>query len=125
MALGWDTAVALAALDLGLPLVAAVPFSGQELRWALESQRLYHLILAQADAVEVICTPGFSPHKMQLRNMAMVGDCDFLLACWDGSPGGTANCVSYAESEGRPLYNCYNDLTGRPGLLYSPPNSHY
>src|SRR3546814_2405914 len=30
MALGWDTAWALAALDLGVPLTAAVPFSGQE-----------------------------------------------------------------------------------------------
>lgn len=113
VALGWDTAIALAALDLGLPLICAVPFAGQELRWSLESQRLYHSILERAQAVEVICSGGYSPIKMQLRNIAMVGDCDLILACWDGSPGGTANCVAFAEAEGRLVLNCYNDLTRR------------
>lgn len=122
VALGWDTAVALAAIDLGIPLVCAVPFLGQELRWPLESQRVYRWILERADAVEVICSGGYSPQKMQLRNIAMVGDCDLLLACWDGSPGGTGNCIRYAESEGRPILNCYNDLTASVSLAYSSPN---
>lgn len=116
VALGWDTAIALAALDLGLELVCAVPFVGQESRWPLESQRVYRSILARADAVEVICSGGYSSHKMQLRNMAMVGACDLLLACWDGSPGGTANCLSYAESVDCATWNCYNDLTAPPRL---------
>jgi hypothetical protein len=46
MALGWDTGWALAALDIGVPLTAAVPFKGQESRWPVESQRLYHWILS-------------------------------------------------------------------------------
>lgn len=116
MALGWDTAVALATLDLGIPLVCAVPFLGQESRWPFQSQQVYKSILARAEAVEIICEGGYSPHKMQLRNMAMVGDCDFLLACWDGSSGGTANCVAYAEGQGRPWFNCYKDLTSPPRL---------
>lgn len=31
MALGWDIAFALAAIDLNIPLIAAIPFKGQEL----------------------------------------------------------------------------------------------
>lgn len=115
MALGWDTAVALGALDLGLPLIACVPFAGQELRWPLESQRIYGRILEQAAAVELVCSGGYAAHKMQLRNRAMVDQCDLLLACWDGSPGGTANCVEYARLAKCPTFNCYPDLTASSG----------
>src|SRR3546814_14666189 len=60
MALGWDTAWALAALDLGVPLTAAVPFSGQENSWPAESQRRFHSILERAAAVEIVCPGGFA-----------------------------------------------------------------
>ncbi len=30
----------------------------------------------------------------------MVNNCDMLIAVWDGSDGGTANCVKYAQSKG-------------------------
>lgn len=112
MALGWDTAIALAALDMGFPLICAVPFAGQELKWPIESQRLYHSILARAEAVEVICSGGYSATKMYLRDVAMVNSCDFVLACWDGSNSGTGNTVRYAWGEGVTVLNCYNDLTG-------------
>lgn len=109
MALGFDQALALAALLRGIPLVACVPFAGQELRWPLESQQTYHAILAKADAVEVVCKPGYDAQKMQLRNIAMVEACTLLLACWDGTAGGTANCIRYAERGDvkRPIFNCY------------------
>ena len=35
---------------------------------------------------------------MQERNEWMVNNCDVLIAVWDGTSGGTANCVKYAES---------------------------
>ena len=34
---------------------------------------------------------------MQKRNEYMVDKCDILLAVWDGSAGGTNNCVKYAR----------------------------
>lgn len=124
MAEGWDTACAIAAILSGVPLVAALPFAGQEARWSLEAQRLYFWLLERAAAVEVISPGGYSHRKMQLRNMAIVEGCDMLLACWDGDPeGGTAHCVQYAESRRRPVYNCYADLD-LPVIptLYSPEN---
>ena len=34
MALGWDQALAAAAVDLAIPFVAAVPFASQAVKWA-------------------------------------------------------------------------------------------
>ena len=39
MALGWDQAVALATISLEIPLIAAIPFEGQESVWPEKSQK--------------------------------------------------------------------------------------
>lgn len=45
------------------------------------------------------CPGGYAPAKMQIRNEYMVENCDLLIAVWDKSDGGTANCVKYAKSQ--------------------------
>lgn len=40
---------------------------------------------------------------MQMRNQWMVDHCDALVAIWDGSSGGTENCVNYAKDQGVPM----------------------
>ena len=40
---------------------------------------------------------------MQDRNLYMVQNADLLYAVWDGSLGGTANCVHAAENAGIPV----------------------
>ncbi len=35
---------------------------------------------------------------MDKRNKWMVDNCDLLIAVWNGTSGGTANCVNYAKS---------------------------
>ncbi len=97
MALGWDTAVARAALYLGIPLTAAIPFIGQEEAWPAASQAAYNSILNAAARVEVITAGGYTARAMQLRNEWMVDNCNRLLELWDGSAGGTGNCVAYAD----------------------------
>ena len=100
MALGWDTAVALAAIELSIPLVAAIPFYGQELRWNEESQEIYHSILNSQFVDKVIVCPGsYSAASMNKRNEWMVDNCDHLVALWDGSNGGTGNCIKYANGK--------------------------
>lgn len=107
MALGWDTAWAEAALDLRLPLVCAIPFVGQETRWPYDTQETYRKIRAQA-AEEFICsTGGYAAFKMQTRNEWMVLQCDRLVALWNSTPGGTANCVRYAHENNRPVSNIW------------------
>lgn len=110
MAQGWDTAVAFACVLGGHPWVACVPFAGQERAWPEAARNHYHWLLARANAVEVVCEGGFQSHKMQLRNEHMVDQADALLACWDGTSGGTFNCVRYAQRRAVWTYNCYADL---------------
>jgi uncharacterized phage-like protein YoqJ len=108
MALGWDQALAGAAIKLDLEWWACIPFKGQELLWPQKSQSLYRRLLEHAHVVSIICDGGYAAHKMQLRNVAMVDKCNKVLALWNGTPGGTANCVAYAHSVGKPIINVWN-----------------
>lgn len=107
MALGWDQALAQAARSLDIPYTAAVPFDGQENAWPLNSQILYRDLLVDADDRELVCEGGYAPWKMQKRNEWMVDHADRVLALWDGSSGGTANCIAYANKVGKPITNLW------------------
>lgn len=107
MALGWDTAWARAGLALDIPVIAAVPFKGQESTWPDESQDIYNMILSRCAEVVFVCTPGYEPWKMQTRNEYMIDASNKVIALWDGSPGGTANCIKYAQSINRPIVNLW------------------
>lgn len=103
MALGVDTWAAQECVKLGIPFIAAVPFKGQQALWPLESQSEYRKLLGQAAEVVYVCQPPYAPWKMQVRNKWMVDHSDLLLAVWDGTKGGTGNCVAYAELMGRQI----------------------
>lgn len=107
MALGWDMAVARAAINAGVPLIAALPFRGQERRWPKPSRDLYNWLLENSYSVHVVCDGGYAAWKMQRRNEWMVDNADRILALWDGSDGGTANCIKYAQERGRPITNLW------------------
>lgn len=109
MALGWDTALAVACWTLSIPFTAAVPFRGQESRWPKEGQELYHWLLDRAKEVVYVSDGGYAPWKMQARNEWMIDNCDGVLALWDGSNGGTGNCIAYADKVGRPVVNLYEE----------------
>jgi uncharacterized phage-like protein YoqJ len=111
MAQGYDFLFAEVVLELGIPLHAAVPCDGQTARWRPDTVARYQAILARATTVTVV-TPGtFEVWKMQRRNMFMVDRCDVLLACYDGSTGGTHNCVRYAARRKKPTIQI-NPATG-------------
>lgn len=125
MALGWDTALALAALESRVPLIAAVPFEGFDSKWPTPSRRVYQSILEKAQEIVVIdkvndgryqelnnnIPPGvYSPIKLQTRNVWMVDNCELLVALWDGSSGGTANCLKYARAVKRNWVNFWPEF---------------
>lgn len=99
MALGVDTIFAINCLFHAIPLIAAIPFKGQEKKWPEKSQEIYNKILSH-ELVEVVYVnnPGYASWKMQKRNEYIVNNCNILLAIWDGSEGGTGNCIGYATS---------------------------
>lgn len=112
MALGVDRWAGWLAHRRSVPFTAAVPFTGQFMRWSPEQRQAYGQLLELA-ASEVDTSIGHScskcsfhwqdqmRHLFQVRNEWIVDHCDVLLAVWDGSSGGTANCVAYAEKVGR------------------------
>lgn len=108
MALGWDQAVASAAIKLGLSVHAYVPFNGQADQWPSAAVARYTTLLAKCAEVRIVSPGEYEPWKMQKRNEAMVDACDTVLALWNGEPGGTGNCVRYAGKVGKPVENLWD-----------------
>lgn len=110
MALGIDMLFADAVLTLQqefpdlIKLHCAIPFENQTGNWVSESDiEMYNLIKDFADEVttlEGIVTKDFYL-PLQKRNEFMVDNSDFVLAFWNGTKGGTGNCVKYAEKKGK------------------------
>jgi uncharacterized phage-like protein YoqJ len=107
MALGWDQVIAAACIYLSIPYIAAVPFKGQEIMWNAEARKHYQALLDAAMYIEIVSPGGFSALKMQKRNEWIVDSSDEILALWNGSSGGTCNCVLYAKSKKVPVLNCW------------------
>lgn len=115
MALGADTIWAQEAIAQGIKLHSYVPFVGQHRIWYPESVAVYKELLKKAGQITVV-TQGEVPQTqvakaMNTRNHAMVDACDLLVAIWDGSSGGTGNCVQYARGKGVKIL-VYHPFTG-------------
>lgn len=96
MALGVDQWAALICVKMNIPFIAAIPCQNQDKMWTSEAKEEYKRLLSLASQV-VMCDDGpYEPWKMQKRNEWMVDRADMLLSVWDGTKGGTANCVKYA-----------------------------
>lgn len=108
MALGWDQALAEKSIKMGIPVISAIPCKGQELVWPEESQAKYNKILKYAEKVIYVSKEKYSPYLMQKRNEWMVDNSDLVLAIWDGSKGGTYNCIKYAELKDKKIINTYD-----------------
>jgi uncharacterized phage-like protein YoqJ len=104
MALGVDQWAAMIAYKLGIPFLAAIPFENQESKWPEKSQKTYRILRKLATEEAIVSEGSYSVDKMQTRNVWMVDNCNHLIAVWDGSAGGTSNCVKYAESIGKSIY---------------------
>jgi uncharacterized phage-like protein YoqJ len=112
MAIGYDAALARAAIILNIPLWAYIPCIRQDERWPEHEKVRYHALLNKAAKVVQITNTTYNanPSCMQLRNVQMVNDADKILALWNGEPkGGTYNCVKYAEKVGKPVVNLWDE----------------
>lgn len=103
MAAGVDLLSATVCIELEVPYLAARPWAGHAPRG--DDIQLYNTVLQNAHQV-VDVDPSLSyrsPAVYQRRNEYMVDHADALLAVWDGTKGGTRNCVVYAEEQGKPI----------------------
>jgi YspA SLOG family len=106
-ALGLDLALAEAAIQLELPLVAAVPFVGQEKKWTHGQQAKYQELLTRATEIKVVKPGGYAFWKMNSRNEWMVNHSDLVLGLWNVAASGTGNCI-----ESRGLKSSTSGTTG-------------
>lgn len=103
MALGFDIALAIAAIQLknegyNLHLEAAIPCRNQSAFWNEYSQRVYSKILERCDKITIL-SEAYTKDCMLNRNKYMLDNSDVVLALWDGKcHGGTYNTVSIAKS---------------------------
>lgn len=102
-ALGTDQIAAQAVLDLGLYLAIAKPFPSQSSNWPSQSRQMFENLCKKAVQLIDVSPDPYTPGKMQVRNEWMVDRSDVVIAVFDGNSGGTANCVKYARSKGRPI----------------------
>lgn len=110
MADGWDQAVAQAAIECGVSLYAYIPFAGQDAKWAPRTRSRYRWQMSQADHVYHCADPGYAAWKFQHRNECVANDSDKLLVLWNGSKGGTCNCVQYAVKQRKPILNLWDEF---------------
>lgn len=108
MALGVDTVFALAVLELkedgyDIKLHCAIPCKNHSCKWTKQNVDLYNDILSKADIVKLVSDEYYKPYLMQKRNEYMVNLANKVIAVWDGSNGGTGNCVKYAEKYGKDI----------------------
>jgi uncharacterized phage-like protein YoqJ len=101
--------------QIPLFLELAMPFENQSANWPPSSQYELWQERELANKVTMVDTlveyatygvgaPGaYHPAKMQRRNEYMVDKSDLVIAVWNGSTGGTGNCVRYARKLGKQI----------------------
>ena len=92
--------------------IMTIPFKKQYIKWKKEDIGNYFYCLKHSDeiiyvdrleeySVKNVIQGIYHPAKMQKRNEYMVDHSDIVIACYDGSNGGTKNCITYAEKLGK------------------------
>jgi len=102
-AYGLDSHASRFALDHSIPLWLVLPFPAKILsaKWPSGDARDLLFRSVKECAKLSVVSPVFSMGAYQRRNEFMVDGADVLAAFFDGSPGGTANCVRYASKVGK------------------------
>lgn len=106
MAIGWDTWLAKAALYMGIPLHAYVPFPESSSHWPKKSRETFDSILEAANEVYYI-SDSYSPEVFLTRDLAMVKNADIMWALWNPEieSGGTYATIQMAKKEDKDIYN--------------------
>ena len=82
MGLGWEQALALAAIELEVPFAAILPFTGQEKMWPERTQAFYHSLLEKAASVRTLSVGGFKGMKYVERDKWIIDRSDCVAMLW-------------------------------------------
>lgn len=98
-----------------ITLELAIPFKNQSIKWfnktdinRYEGQKEEADIVTYVDTLDNYKISGYKEDiyytaKMQKRNEYMVDNSDMVIAVWDGTKGGTYNCVNYAKKNSKEI----------------------
>lgn len=111
MAQGWDTLAAKAAVELGVPFTAALPWAGHGGGWPADHRDQLRDLCALGERTVVVCdTPVYRPWVYQKRDEWMVDNSELLISAWDGiRTGGTWNTIRYAMERQRKMVHVYRE----------------
>lgn len=104
MAIGCDTLFAQEVLKLKAEhpdtmLFGAIPCADQASGWNRKQKETYAALVEQCDEIKIF-SPSYNSLCMNERNSYMVENSTVLLACYNGTPGGTRNTVLAAMRKG-------------------------
>ena len=102
MAIGCDFYFCEAVLKLreekhGVTLEAAIPWEGQSEGWDSVLRDRYYRLVSDCD-YETLVQSVYTPDCMLRRNRYMVDNSGFLIAVYNGVPGGTFQTINYAKN---------------------------
>jgi len=122
MAPGWDLACGRVAIELGIPVTAAMPFTGSGDHLKRDTKSACDELLELADTVVYVSEGDYAVHKLFTRNRYIVENSDQILALWDGRiKSGTAHAVREANKMSKPVINMYEHLSSRYSECYDIP----
>lgn len=112
MAIGVDMWAAKIVLKLKkeypqINLICAIPCDKHWSKWQYnspESVEQWFSITSKADLVHYVSEDPYTAWCMQVRNKWMVDNSNTVIAVWDGTKGGTGNCVVYAFKKDVKIY---------------------
>lgn len=104
MALGADQWAVEVALGLGIRISALIPCLNQDKMWPVQARLHYQDLLEQIrkanGLIVYVSLQEYWKGCMHRRNLEIVSNSEEMLAVWDGSKGGTSDCVRIATREG-------------------------
>ncbi len=94
-----ESVVALRDEHPDVTLEAAIPHAGQEARWNDYWKGRYFRLAEECDTLTVL-HKSYTPECMMDRNRYMVDHSHYLIAVYNGAPGGTRSTMLYAMRQG-------------------------
>lgn len=86
-----------------IKLISAIPCMNQFKMWKREDRDLWSDVVDNSDKVVMTSELDYAPWLMQLRNVYMVDNSDYIIAVWNETKGGTGNCVEYAKKQNKEI----------------------
>lgn len=114
--IGWDILCAEEVLKLkakypDVLLIAAIPFSGQELLYNEKDKQRYERIYEAADHKEFITEGGYDTEAYHKRNDWMIANSSEIIAYDSGKPrSGTASTMRKSHLAGLEILNIFDEL---------------